>query len=216
MKQSIFKLLAVAILSFGCCYSAQSQEDSINTSSYTHHIKQYKEGWEKLIPQYYKLQYAGSIGFLSAGIGWSYCKERLETDLLWGIVPQYDDSRSKLTFTIRQQYIPFHIILGDTRWSFEPLTASFFMNTILDGRFWEEEPKGKYPSSYYNFSTKVRFNLGVGQQITLDLPTKYHKSVSFYYQLSSCDLYVVSYATNKYLKLKDILSLAFGVKVRVL
>ncbi|MFA6872963.1 MAG: hypothetical protein WCQ86_03140 [Bacteroidaceae bacterium] len=216
MKRSTFKLLTIITLSLGSFISAQSQEDSTNTNSYIHNIKRYKEGWERLIPQYYKVQYAGSIGLVSIGVGWSYCKERLETDLLWGIVPQYDDSRSKLTFTIREQYIPFHIILGDTRWSVEPLTASFFMNTILDGRFWEEEPKGKYPSSYYNFSTKVRFNLGIGQQITLDLPTKYHKSVSFYYQLSSCDLYIASYATNKYLKLKDILSLAFGVKVRVL
>jgi len=216
MKQSVFKLLTIITFYIGCCYPAQSQEDSINRSNYMHRIKRYKEGWERLIPQYYKMQYAGSIGLVSAGVGWSYCKERLEIDLLWGIVPQYDDSRAKLTFTIREQYIPFHLILVDTRWSIEPLTASFFMNTILDGRFWEEEPNGKYPSSYYNFSTKVRFHLGVGQQVTLDLPTKYHKSISFYYQLSSCDLYIASYVTNKSLKLKDILSLAFGVKIRVL
>ena len=37
-----------------------------------------------------------------------------------------------------------------------------------------------------------------------------------FYEISTCDLYIVSAFTNKYLKPKDYLSLSFGVKLQLL
>jgi hypothetical protein len=42
------------------------------------------------------------------------------------------------------------------------------------------------------------------------------KQVSLFYELSTCDLYLVSAATNSYLKPKDYLSLSFGLKLQLL
>jgi len=176
----------------------------------------YREGWQKLIPKYQKLQYAGSIGFLSIGLGWDYGKQhQWETDLLWGFVPRFSSDETKLTFTVKQNYIPWRIALHE-RWNLEPLTAGLLMNTVLDDDFWKSEPD-KYPNGYYNFSTKVRFHVFLGQRISFGLKRAApFKRITFYYELSSCDLYIISIATNKYLNLSDLLSLSFGVKLQIL
>ncbi len=206
------------LLCFFCSMHLYAQETDSLPSHYEKRVERYTHRWSKLMPQYAKMQYAGSIGVVSFGSGWDYCKGRLETDILFGYVPKYGDSRGKLTFTLREQYIPWSLNLGQSQWSVQPLTCGLFMNTIIDGRFWEKEPGGKYPSDYYNFSTKVRFHIFLGQQFTVKLPPhkSVHQSISFYYQISSCDLYIASAWNNSYLKPKDYLSLAFGVKFKIL
>lgn len=44
----------------------------------------------------------------------------------------------------------------------------------------------------------------------------YHKSIELYYELNTCDLYILSAVTNRYLKLRDILGLAIGLKLEML
>ena len=48
-------------------------------------LEKYKKGWESLIPRYEKIQYAGSMGLISLGVGWDYGrKKQWETDLFLG------------------------------------------------------------------------------------------------------------------------------------
>ena len=75
-------------------------------SKYEEKAEKYKTYWQKLIPTYSKLQFAGSMGLLSAGIGWDYGKRnQWETDLLIGYVPRYSSS-AKATFTVKQNFMP--------------------------------------------------------------------------------------------------------------
>lgn len=220
MKLFISNLALAGFLLCCLCVPAPlkgENKDRIPTP-YEKRVERYTSAWNKLIPQYVKTQFAGSIGLVSVGTGWSYCKNRLETDILFGIVPKYQDSRSKLTFTVREQYTPWNLPIRETDWSIQPLTCGLFINTLVDGRFWNSEPGGKYPSNYYNFSSKIRFNIFLGQQVTynLALTKSLHRSVSFYYQISTCDLYLVSAWNNSYLKPTDYLSLAFGLKFQIL
>lgn len=186
---------------------------------YVRHADFMRALWDRLVPQYLKVQYAGSIGLVSIGTGWDYGRhDRWETDLLVGFTPKYEDMRIKVTLTLRQQFTPWSLPLKRApRWSVEPLTCGLFMSTTLDNRFWTQEP-GRYPNSYYNFSTKVRFNLFLGQQVTVSLANRkaLHRAVSFYYQLSISELNLVSAWGNSYLRPSDYLSLAFGLKFHLL
>lgn len=186
---------------------------------YERHAYRARYFWNKLIPQYVKMQYAGSIGLFSIGTGWDYGKHnRWETEMLFGFLPKYEDESAKITFTLRQSFIPWTLPIRNTHWSIEPLTCGLFVNTVFDNRFWMHEP-GRYPNGYYNFSTKMRFHIFLGQQITFDLSRihrAYHRAISFYYQISTCDLYVASAWNNGYLHPSDYLSLAFGIKFRLL
>ena len=119
-----------------------------------------------------------------------------------------------MTFTLRQSYIPFRIPLF---WhlSYEPLATGLMINTITGEEFWVREPS-KYPREYYGFPTAVRAHVFVGHRVRWEIPKsrrKYVKAISFCYEISACDLNIVSYATNKYISLRDILSLSLGVKV---
>ena len=131
------------------------------------------------------------MGLLSFGTGWDYGKRnQWETDLLLGFIPKYSSKKAKVTMTLKQNYMPWSINLG----------------------------KGfseRYPKGYYGFSSKVRIHVFMGQRLTYDIDPNRRflaKSVTFFYEISTCDLYLISGVTNSYLRPRDYLSLSFGLK----
>jgi hypothetical protein len=53
------------------------------------------------------------MGLLSLGTGWDYGKRnQWETDIFFGILPKYDSKRTKITMTLKQNYMPWSIALG--------------------------------------------------------------------------------------------------------
>lgn len=195
------------------------ESDSITTpieklSRYDKNRQRLMKRWKRLIPTQASLQYAGSIGLMSVGWGWHYGKgQHWETDMLIGVVPRYHTEKFHTTFTIKQRYVPWHCMVSH-RWTIEPLTAGVFFNTISGDDFWRSLPD-KYPKHYYGFSTKVRANIFLGQRLRYNIPRSKrlaHQAVSFYYELSSCDLYIVSKATNKAYPWQETLSLALGLR----
>jgi len=178
--------------------------------------KNYRAGWAILLPEYAKLQYAGSMGFLSLGGGWDYGKEKhWETDLFIGFLPHYSTSKNKITFTLKQNYIPWKLDAG-SKFVIEPLTTGLYLNTIWGRDFWVKELE-KYPNSYYAFSSKIRINVFVGQRITYKFKENRDiiKSATFFYEVSTNDLYLLSAVNNAYLKPKDYLVLSLGFKVQL-
>lgn len=174
--------------------------------------------WEKLIPRYSKLQFAGGMGFCSLGMGWEYGKNKQwETDLLIGYIPKFSSDRSSFSFTLKQNFLPWRIPLNE-RFDFEPLETGLYMNKVFAEDFWTAEPK-RYGGAYYKFATSLRFSVFLGQRITLHI-NKYDplwKSISFFYEISTNDLYLISYIGNSHaLKLQDILILSFGLKFQIL
>lgn len=186
-------------------------------NGYERRVEKYQNQWSKLIPTHTKIQYAGGMGLLSFGAGWDYGKNnQWETDVFFGFLPKYSTSKTKITFTLKQNFIPWNKDLGKN-FSIDPLACGLYINTIFDGDFWVSEPD-KYLSGYYSFSTKMRFNIYVGQRITYRIPENkrfFAKSITAFYELSTNDLYMVSAFTNKYLKPDDYLRLSFGLKFQL-
>lgn len=217
MKWCVFKRIwAVGLLSV---LSLSVYSDELIPDNVLEHelkLERYNHRWQQLIPRYQKAQFAGSMGLLSLGIGWEYGKNHWETDALFGFLPKFEDEEVKVTFTLKQNYIPWDIHLVKNQWSFAPLTTGLYMNSILDDRFWKREPR-KYPDRYYKFSTRIRFHVFMGQRITFHIPNpkRLHKSVSAFYELSTCDLYFISAVSNQSIRARDYLSLSFGIKLQV-
>ena len=193
--------------------SSPSPEEADTTSRYARRVERYRHRWQRLIPNHHVIQYVGSIGLVSFGTGWHYGHDDWETELLLGIVPRYHADRSKVSFTVRQRYIPWHLPLG-SRWTIEPLTAGLFVNSIFGEGFWAREPS-RYSNGYYGFATKIRANIFLGQRLKFNIPRRHrisNKSISVFYELSTSDLYLITAVTNRAIRLSDILSLAVGVK----
>ncbi len=69
--------------------------------------------WERVAPTHLRLQYAGSIGIASAGMGWDYGRRgQWETELLVGVVPAYHSDKAKITLTLRETFVPWSIACG--------------------------------------------------------------------------------------------------------
>ncbi len=179
-------------------------------------LERYQNQWNSLIPKYQNLQFAGSIGLLSAGMGWDYGRQRQwETEFMFGFVPGFSSNKTKVTLTLKQNYVPWEVSLGKN-WVLEPLETGLFVNTVLASDFWVKEPE-KYPNNYYKFSTRVRFHAFLGQRIALNMKENFpFRRITVYYELSTCDLYLISKFTNQYVKMVDILSLSFGLKFHIL
>lgn len=180
-------------------------------------LERYKRGWERLIPRYQKIQYAGSMGLISAGVGWDYGKKKQwETDLFLGYLPRFDGSSGHVTITLKENYIPWQLKIKTERWKFDPFTVSMYMNKIFGDEFWSREPD-KYPDGYYGLATNLRFNLAFGQRIHFKIkPIGLSEQVTLYYEFGTNDLYVISYVCNRYLKFTDIFNLSLGIKFQFL
>jgi len=208
---NIKRMLFIALLSFFATGGYAEHVDE--TSRYKKRINQYRELWESMIPSYTKFQYAGGMGLLNWGVGWDYGKNnQWETDLFLGFIPRYASDNSKITMTLKQNFIPWKNRLNNTL-TLEPLTCSLYFNTVFSDEFWTKEPD-RYPRGYYNFSTRVRIHLSFGQRLRFNIPDKkrlFARSITAFYEIGTCDLYVVSAFTN-HLNPKDYLRLSFGLK----
>lgn len=186
-------------------------------TKYDRRVHRYRKHWNAIIPTQTVVQYAGNMGLVSAGAGWDYGRHKQwETHLLFGVLPKYDSHRAKLTMTLKENYIPWRISLPKNL-QIAPLTCGLYFNTIFDSEFWGKEP-GRYPENYYPFlKTKLRANIFAGQGITANIPhsqRKFLKSLTAFYEVSTCDLYIRAMFQDKNLKLHDIVGLSIGVKMQ--
>ena len=223
-KIALILSLTLSCLSAAAIVPETTPTDSSNVKPakgtpeyYEYRVERYRHFWHSLIPNQARLQYAGSVGAASIGLGWHYGgrERRLwETDFMVGFVPKSSAPDAHVTFTLRQSYVPFRLRLFD--WlAWEPLSTGLICNTIFGKSFWVSQPS-RYPSKYYGFSTAVRFHIFLGQRLRYEIPQhrrKMVKAISLCYELSASDLYLASYVPNRYLSLRDILSISLGVKV---
>lgn len=224
MKSPIFKLL-LAVAMFAANLTANAEEgirrDSLpeGVTRYDIRIDKYQEFHSRLIPRYTKIQFAGSIGMLSGGVGWDYGKgRRWETDLLVGFVPRFESNRAKLTFTLRENIRPWRIALGTSPIDFHPLRASIGVNAIIGHEFWTSNPE-RYPDGYYFFSTKFHVVASFGQQWTYNISQdkrRRWRAVGFFYDMSTTDTYLLSGFGNKYIGFKDMFHLSLGLKLQII
>lgn len=217
MKSSIFKVLFLIIVVLCPLQAIAEPADSIRTENgrkWDRRVHLKYKGWQRLKPTHVKYQYAGGMGVSSIGMGWDYGKRcQWETDFFLGYLPRRYANEFKLTFTVKQNYIPFSMYLND-QWNIEPFYCGLYVTTITGEEFWKKEP-GRYPNKYYNFSTKLRPYIFVGQRIGFLPRHKVLRGISLFYEIGTCELYIISKATNKSLTMKDILRFSFGAKVQL-
>ena len=194
-----------------------ARDTVVKHSRYDKRIHRYRRYWGALIPTQTVLQTCGNMGLFSFGVGWDYGKhQQWETQLLFGYIPKYDSNSAKMTITLKQNYIPWSVTMGHG-WAFEPLECGLYFNTVLGSDFWTKQPS-KYGSGYYPFSTRIRPNIFVGECFTVDVPEnrrKFVKSVTFFYELSTNDIYFMRFYRNGSAGFWDVFGLSLGIKTQL-
>ena len=221
-KLSIFSLL---LFLSGIKACAQQGSDAVagpdtlwQRKSSLERVERMRSRWNRLFPSQLVVQNAGNMGVVSAGVGWSYgCRRQWETALLAGFIPRHQSDCAKMTMTLKQNYMPWRIALGD-RWHFEPLRFGLYVNTVFGEQFWGEQPH-RYPANYYGFSTRYRLNVCLGSQLHFLIPSGRNRSaferVGLFYEVSTCDLYFRSKVLGGNLSWSDILGLSLGIALQL-
>ncbi|WP_253401255.1 hypothetical protein [Pontibacter sp. HSC-36F09] len=165
-------------------------------------------------PYHAKVQYAGSIGFASVGIGRSFFDEKLETDLFVGYLPESIGGDHIWTAALKATAIPFKAILVRSL-DWQPLRAGLQLGYTFGEEYFIVEPRDKYEKGYYGFPTALHLYLHLGGQLDFARVEKLQR-FGLYYELNTSAEYLISYIQNpKYLSPGKIFNLALGVRVRL-
>ena len=99
---------------------------AVKRTGYDNRVHRFRKNWERIIPTHAKIQYAGNMGLLSFGTGKKNRKRnQWETDILLGFIPKYSSKKTKVTMTLKQNYMPWSINIGkDSRRNLLPADST--------------------------------------------------------------------------------------------
>lgn len=163
-------------------------------------------------PDAVTLQFAGNIGMFSAGPQYSFLKDRIDAELLYGFVPKQDAEEVLHLLTIRSRYKPFQKISITDNYTLSPLRVGLGLSYYFRSQF-STNWSSAYPSNdYYWWSSSWRVTGGAGFEINRKLSgNRKIKELSFYSEVGTYDLILTSAVKDKTLTPLDILSLSVGV-----
>lgn len=178
-------------------------------------ISAQKKGFKIKPPDHIKIQYAGGLGFISVGAGYSTKNQKLEGDLYYGYLPESIGGVSIHSISGKVTWIPIHSV-SIKKYQVEPLMTGLIVNYSFGKQYFSFDPPN-YPYRYYSFPTAIHSALFLGSRIGYNFPTQsYVKRISVYYEILSFDREILSFVSNtKSLKITDIVTLALGVKINI-
>jgi hypothetical protein len=160
-------------------------------------------------PHYLPLQYAGHIGFISAGIGYEARKDNYQLSLLYGYAPPSVAGVRVHMLTAKNIFHIYKFPIGVER-TLIPY-AALGLTFEVGGRSFFFQPRNM-PSGYYDFPKSVHLVASGG--IKLRHMTSHYKGFrgfEFFVETSTIDAYIWYKSISDEVKMKDIFSLGFGV-----
>jgi hypothetical protein len=163
-----------------------------------------------LLPDHIKLQYAGSIGFLSIGAGYANKRGSLEADLFYGHVPRLVSTTPLHSATVKLNWMPFKIDVSQ-RDRLRPLV----LGTLGSYTFRSKNFGGEEAAPYFEHPKAMHIGFLAGSQVSHAFNrAKGPRGLGLYYEFVALDTEILNYMDNrKALTLDDILSLAIGLKL---
>jgi hypothetical protein len=171
------------------------------------------QGRKALSPDFLQLQYAGSNGFLSIGLGYDIFKNNARVSINYGHVPNVYGGPLNIIST-KLLYVP-----GTYKWSekilVSPFDAGLMISYHMGSDFRSRWPTHRYPENYYWWQTSFRFHINYQPSVTYLLSEKnVFKSWTAYLDFNTNELYLVSYGKNLHsLKLSDVIKLGAGIRL---
>jgi len=157
-----------------------------------------------VIPHYAKLQYAGSIGFLSVGVGYETKNKKFQGDVMYGYVPKTLGGITIHSFTGKLTWIPVTYTRHSIRINF--ITAGILVNYVLGHQYFSFSPEN-YPFDYYDFPTALHAGLFAGGAISKG-------KLGVYYELGTTDAEFISFLGNtRSVNFTDILHIGAGIRI---
>lgn len=164
----------------------------------------YKPRW--FIPDQYKIQYAGSIGFLSIGFGYELSNRYHPTIYYGYLSPSFGGSSNRVhTVSIKNLFQ----LSKKPLWGCLRPTAGISINWGHTNNTFDKLPE-YYPEKYY-FQNKIHLAPFVGGELLFTVKNPFFKAFGIYSEVSALDAYLLECIRTDYIKPHMILSVAIGV-----
>lgn len=179
----------------------------------TEKISAQKKSFKIKPPDHVKVQYAGGVGFISIGAGYSTKNQKLEGDLYYGYLPKSVGGIRIHSISGKVTWIPVHSV-RIKKSQVDPLMAGLIVNYSFGKQYFSFDPP-YYPYRYYSFPTAIHSALFLGSRIGYNFPTHtFVKRISVYYEILSFDREIISLLSNpKSLQVADVATLSLGIKI---
>lgn len=204
LKLLNFKILVVISFFLLCVNPGSNGQTGQRTDS----IK-----YKRFLPDYVKMQFAGGIGFLSPGVGYSFFKQRFEVSCFYGYVPELVSADDLHSVSLQLTAKLFRFNAGKNI-EVVPLNIGWFIHHTFGHEYWIKLPS-YYPDEYYWWSPGRNSGVFVGGEVkTRFLGNKTPASgTAFYVRVGSRGLYIASKFGNASIPLSDIIEFGFGIAV---
>lgn len=195
-------------LMLSLCIIGFSQDVKCQSGSGSDSVK-----YKKFLPDYVKMQFAGGIGFLSLGVGYTFFNQKLDISYFYGYVPEFvttDDLHSvSLQFTVK--LFRFNV---NPNIEVLPLNLGGFIHHTFGSEYWIKLPS-HYPEKYYWWSPGRNAGIFIGGEIkTKILANRTPASgTAFYARVGTRGLYLSSKIGNSSIRLTDIIELGIGLAI---
>lgn len=166
-----------------------------------------------LLPDYVKMQYAGGIGFISLGVGYTMLNDKLEVTYFYSYIPELitkDDLHSvSLQFTAKP--VRFRI---NNDLEVLPINFGGFFHHTFGNEYWIRLPS-HYPSEYYWWSPGKNAGMFIGGEIRTKLLANITPSsgTAVYIRAGTRISYLVSKVGNTTIPTGDIIEFGFGFAI---
>lgn len=204
MKQFHFKIIRIILLILlvnGVDVFSQISQNSDSAK------------YKRYLPDYVKLQFAGGIGLISLGVGYSFLKHKLDVSYFYGYVPKFvsTDDLHSVSLQITAKLLRYKV---SKTVEILPLNFGWFIHHTFGSEYWIKLPSN-YPEKYYWWSPGRNSGVFLGGEIrTRFLSNKTPASgTAFYIRAGSRGLYIASKFGNSSIPFSDIIEFGFGVAV---
>lgn len=164
------------------------------------------------MPHYVPLQFAGNIGFLSAGAGYNSKKQNYQLALMYGYVPRSIARSSIHTITAKNNFPLGWYGIKNDRTVIPYLGLG--LTVEIGGNAFFRMPS-HFPESYYDFPKNLHVIAygGVRLRQLFNDEVKALRGVEFYAEAGTVDVYIWYKTISNQIKFHQIFSLAIGVSL---
>ncbi|GAB3810989.1 hypothetical protein GCM10028895_00720 [Pontibacter rugosus] len=158
------------------------------------------------------LQFAGNTGMFAVGPSYSFSKDKINAELLYGFVPKFDSEEVLHLLTIKGVYKPVKRVELGSDFTLTPLRVNLGLSYYFRDQFsttWDSD----YPKNYYWWTSSLRLTGGLGTELNYPIQnSKAIKEMTLYGEVSTYDLIVTSAIKDRTLTAWDIISFSLGVR----
>jgi hypothetical protein len=165
------------------------------------------------VPDFGVVQYAGSIGYFSGGLGYNVLKSKARFSIHYGFVPVNRGGPLQVLST-KLIFVPVRLTIWN-RVRMNPfdigLMASYHYGSKMETRW----PEGVHPKGYYWWHPALRGHLVMESSVTYEFKKDQRfTSITGYVEFNTNELYFLSFVQNiNSVKITDVVKVGTGVRL---